>query len=453
MIKIFNTFSSKKENFKPITVKHVKMYVCGMTVYDDCHVGHARVLIVFDLIYRWFLNSGYDVTYVRNITDIDDKIIKKSNDEGCHFKELTARYIESMQEDSKVLNIIPPTFQPKATEAISSMIKMISILVEKSFAYVGNNGDVFFEISKFNNYGKLSKKNIDDLNAGSRVKVDDNKKSFGDFVLWKLSKDDEPYWDSPWGKGRPGWHIECSAMSSDILGSSFDIHGGGQDLIFPHHENEIAQSESCHDHKMANYWIHNGFVNVDDEKMSKSLGNFFTLKNVLKNYSGEIIRFFVYKSHYRSPLNYSDQNLNDAKAAVEKIYLALRPYKCIQVDLDWSKPSLNNIKDALDDDFNSPKAISIIFELISELNKSSNENLANEIYSVLKVIGLMAIPQEEFFIKSSKIDQDHIEKLVEKRMQAKKQKDYQKADELRNEIDSLGVILEDTPDGTVWRIK
>ncbi|MGA0448916.1 MAG: cysteine--tRNA ligase [Methylophilaceae bacterium] len=453
MIKIFNTFTSKKENFKPITEKHVKMYVCGMTVYDDCHVGHARVLIVFDLIYRWFLNSGYDVTYVRNITDIDDKIIKKSNDEGCHFKELTARYIESMQEDSKVLNIIPPTFQPKATEAISSMIKMISILVEKSFAYVGNNGDVFFEISKFNNYGKLSKKNIDDLNAGSRVKVDDNKKSFGDFVLWKLSKDDEPYWDSPWGKGRPGWHIECSAMSSDILGSSFDIHGGGQDLIFPHHENEIAQSESCHDHKMANYWIHNGFVNVDDEKMSKSLGNFFTLKNVLKNYSGEIIRFFVYKSHYRSPLNYSDQNLNDAKAAVEKIYLALRPYKCIQVDLDWSKPSLNNIKDALDDDFNSPKAISIIFELISELNKSSNENLANEIYSVLKVIGLMAIPQEEFFIKSSKIDQDHIEKLIEKRMQAKKQKDYQKADELRNEIDSLGVILEDTPDGTVWRIK
>ena len=453
MIKIFNTLTSKKENFKPITEKHVKMYVCGMTVYDDCHVGHARVLIVFDLIYRWFLNSGYDVTYVRNITDIDDKIIKKSNDEGCHFKELTARYIESMQEDSKVLNIIPPTFQPKATEAISSMIKMISILVEKSFAYVGNNGDVFFEISKFNNYGKLSKKNIDDLNAGSRVKVDDNKKSFGDFVLWKLSKDDEPYWDSPWGKGRPGWHIECSAMSSDILGASFDIHGGGQDLIFPHHENEIAQSESCHDHKMANYWIHNGFVNVDDEKMSKSLGNFFTLKNVLKNYSGEIIRFFVYKSHYRSPLNYSDQNLNDAKAAVEKIYLALRPYKCIQVDLDWSKPSLNNIKDALDDDFNSPKAISIIFELISELNKSSNENLANEIYSVLKVIGLMAIPQEEFFIKSSKIDQDHIEKLIEKRMQAKKQKDYQKADELRNEIDSLGVILEDTPDGTVWRIK
>jgi len=453
MIKIFNTLTSKKENFKPITEKHVKMYVCGMTVYDDCHVGHARVLIVFDLIYRWFLNSGYDVTYVRNITDIDDKIIKKSNDEGCHFKELTARYIESMQEDSKVLNIIPPTFQPKATEAISSMIKMISILVEKSFAYVGNNGDVFFEISKFNNYGKLSKKNIDDLDAGSRVKVDDNKKSFGDFVLWKLSKDDEPSWDSPWGKGRPGWHIECSAMSSDILGASFDIHGGGQDLIFPHHENEIAQSESCHDHKMANYWIHNGFVNVDDEKMSKSLGNFFTLKNVLKNYSGEIIRFFVYKSHYRSPLNYSDQNLNDAKAAVEKIYLALRPYKCIQVDLDWSKPSLNNIKDALDDDFNSPKAISIIFELISELNKSSNEDLANEIFSVLKAIGLMAIPQEEFFIKSSKIDQDHIEKLVEKRMQAKKQKDYQKADELRNEIDSLGVILEDTQDGTVWRIR
>ena len=453
MIRIFNTFTSKKENFKPITDNHVKMYVCGMTVYDDCHVGHARVLIVFDLIYRWFLNSGYDVQYVRNITDIDDKIINKSNDLGCNFNELTNKYIESMHEDSKSLNVIPPTFQPKATDAIPSMIKMINILVDKSFAYVGKNGDVFFEIAKFKDYGKLSKKNVNDLDPGSRVKIDDNKKSFGDFVLWKLSKENEPSWESPWGKGRPGWHIECSAMSSDILGESFDIHGGGQDLIFPHHENEIAQSESCHDHKMANYWIHNGFVNVDDEKMSKSLGNFFTLKNVLKEYSGEVIRFFVYKSHYRSPLNYSDQNLNDAKVAVEKIYIALRPYKCIQVDLDWSKASLSKIKDALDDDFNSPKAISIIFELINQLNKGANKDLANEIYSVLKALGLMAIPQEEFFTKSSKIDHDHIEKLIQQRAQAKVQKDYQKADELRNEIDSLGVVLEDTANGTVWRIK
>jgi len=453
MIKIFNTFTSKKEKFKPITENHVKMYVCGMTVYDDCHVGHARVLIVFDLIYRWFLNSGYDVQYVRNITDIDDKIINKSNDQDCKFNELTDRYIDSMHEDSKALSVIPPTFQPKATEAIPSMIKMISILVDKGFAYIGKNGDVFFEIAKFKDYGKLSKKNVDDLDAGSRVKIDDNKKSFGDFVLWKLSKENEPSWESPWGNGRPGWHIECSAMSSDILGESFDIHGGGQDLIFPHHENEIAQSESCHGHKMANYWIHNGFVNVDDEKMSKSLGNFFTLKNVLKKYSGEVVRFFVYKSHYRSPLNYSDQNLNDAKVAVEKIYMALRPYKCIQVDLDWSKASLSKIKDALDDDFNSPKAISIIFELINQLNKGSNNDLANEIYSVLKALGLMAIPQEEFFTKSSKIDHDHIEKLIQQRAQAKLQKDYQKADELRNEIDSLGVVLEDTASGTVWRIK
>ena len=453
MIRIFNTFTSKKENFKPITENHVKMYVCGMTVYDDCHVGHARVLIVFDLIYRWFLNSGYDVQYVRNITDIDDKIINKSNDQGCKFNELTDKYIDSMHEDSQALNVIPPTFQPKATEAISSMIKMISILVDKGFAYIGKNGDVFFEIAKFKDYGKLSKKNVDDLDAGSRVKIDDNKKSFGDFVLWKLSKENEPSWESPWGKGRPGWHIECSAMSSDILGESFDIHGGGQDLIFPHHENEIAQSESCHGHKMANYWIHNGFVNVDDEKMSKSLGNFFTLKNVLKKYSGEVIRFFVYKSHYRSPLNYSDQNLNDAKVAVEKIYIALRPYKCIQVDLDWSKVSLSKIKDALDDDFNSPKAISIIFELINQLNKGAHNDLANEIYSVLKALGLMAIPQEEFFTKSSKIDHDHIEKLIQQRAQAKLQKDYLKADELRNKIDSLGVVLEDTANGTVWRIK
>jgi cysteinyl-tRNA synthetase len=453
MIRIFNTFNSKKENFKPITANLVKMYVCGMTVYDNCHVGHARVLIVFDLIYRWFLNSGYEVQYVRNITDIDDKIISKSNDEGCDFHELTDRYIKSMHEDSRALNILPPTFQPRATEAISSMINMISILVDKGFAYIGKNGDVFFEISKFKNYGQLSKKNLHDLDAGSRVKVDDNKKDFGDFVLWKLSKEDEPSWDSPWGRGRPGWHIECSAMSSDILGDSFDIHGGGQDLIFPHHENEIAQSESCHDHKMANYWVHNGFVNVDDEKMSKSLGNFFTLKNVLKNYSGEVIRFFVYKSHYRSPLNYSDQNLNDAKAAVNRIYLALRPYKCIQVDLDWTKPSLRKFKDALDDDFNSPKAISIIFELINQLNKETNEDLANEIYSSLKVIGLMSVPQEEFFVKANDVDRDHIEKLIEDRIHAKTQKDYQRADELRSEIDSLGVILEDTPDGTVWRMK
>jgi len=453
MIRIFNTFNSKKENFKPITENLVKMYVCGMTVYDNCHVGHARVLIVFDLIYRWFLNSGYEVQYVRNITDIDDKIISKSNDEGCDFHELTDRYIKSMHEDSRALNILPPTFQPRATEAISSMINMISILVDKGFAYIGKNGDVFFEISKFKNYGQLSKKNLHDLDAGSRVKVDDNKKDFGDFVLWKLSKEDEPSWDSPWGRGRPGWHIECSAMSSDILGDSFDIHGGGQDLIFPHHENEIAQSESCHDHKMANYWVHNGFVNVDDEKMSKSLGNFFTLKNVLKNYSGEVIRFFVYKSHYRSPLNYSDQNLNDAKAAVNRIYLALRPYKCIQVDLDWTKPYLRKFKDALDDDFNSPKAISIIFELINQLNKKTNEDLANEIYSSLKVIGLMSVPQEEFFVKSNDVDRDHIEKLIEDRINAKTQKDYQRADELRSEIDSLGVILEDTPDGTVWRMK
>ena len=453
MIKIFNTLTNKKEDFRPITENHVKMYVCGMTVYDNCHVGHARVLIVFDLIYRWFLNSGYDVQYVRNITDIDDKIINKSNDQGCNFKELTDRYIESMHEDSESLNVISPTFQPKATDAIPSMIKMIGTLVDKGFAYVGKNGDVFFEIAKFKDYGKLSKKNIDDLDPGSRVKIDDNKKNFGDFVLWKLSKEDEPSWESPWGKGRPGWHIECSAMSSDILGDSFDIHGGGQDLIFPHHENEIAQSESCHDHKMANYWIHNGFVNVDEEKMSKSLGNFFTLKNVLKNYSGEVIRFFVYKSHYRSPLNYSDQNLNDAKAAVEKIYIALRPYKCYQIDLDWSKASLIKIKNALDDDFNSPKAISIIFELINQLNKGTNNDLANEIYSLLKALGLMAIPQDDFFTKSSKVDHDYIEKLIQQRAQAKLQKDYQRADDLRNEIDSLGVVLEDTANGTVWRIK
>jgi cysteinyl-tRNA synthetase len=453
MIKIYNSYTGKKEAFHSIVPNQVSMYVCGMTVYDDCHVGHARVMIVFDLIYRWLMESGYSVTYIRNITDIDDKILNKANASQCHFSEITAKYIQSMVDDAVELNILDPSHQPKATESIDEMIEMIKDLESKGVAYVGDNGDVFFDISKFPDYGNLSKKNLDDLNAGSRVELDQNKKNPFDFVLWKKTKNNEPCWPSPWGDGRPGWHIECSAMSTKYLGKSFDIHGGGQDLIFPHHENEIAQSESCHEQKMANYWIHNGFVKVDDEKMSKSLGNFFTLKTVLKDYNGEILRFFILRSHYRSPLNYSNKNLEDAKSAVKKIYIALRNYSCKEVKLDWDKPYLAEFRNAMDDDFNSPKAIAIIFELLNTLNKKIDNLLANEIFTLLKKIGLMSIASDKFLMDSLEIDATLVERLIDDRNQAKINKDYQIADQIRKQIESYGVLLEDTPQGTVWRKK
>ncbi|MDA1035061.1 MAG: cysteine--tRNA ligase [Proteobacteria bacterium] len=453
MIKIFNSYTGKKEIFHSIVPKQVSMYVCGMTVYDDCHVGHARVMIVFDLIYRWLMESGYSVTYIRNITDIDDKILNKANISHCHFSEITAKYIQSMVDDAVELNILEPSHQPKATESIDEMIEMIKDLKSKGIAYVGDNGDIFFDISKFPDYGYLSKKNLDDLNAGSRVELDQNKKNPFDFVLWKKTKNNEPCWPSPWGDGRPGWHIECSAMSTKYLGKSFDIHGGGQDLIFPHHENEIAQSESCHDQKMANYWIHNGFVKVDDEKMSKSLGNFFTLKTVLKDYNGEILRFFILRSHYRSPLNYSNKNLEDAESAIKKIYIALRNYPCKEVELDWDKPYLAEFRNAMDDDFNSPKAIAIIFELLNTLNKKIDNLLANEIFTLLKKIGLMSIASDKFLMDSLEIDATLVEQLIDDRNQAKINKDYQTADQIRKQIESYGALLEDTPQGTVWRKK
>ncbi len=453
MIKFFNSYTGKKEIFHSIVPKQVSMYVCGMTVYDDCHVGHARVMIIFDLIYRWLMESGYSVTYIRNITDIDDKILNKANKSQCHFSEITAKYIQSMVDDAVELNILDPSHQPKATESIDEMIEMIKDLESKGVAYVGDNGDVFFDISKFPDYGNLSKKNLDDLNAGSRVELDQNKKNPFDFVLWKKTKNNEPCWPSPWGDGRPGWHIECSAMSTKYLGKSFDIHGGGQDLIFPHHENEIAQSESCHEQKMANYWIHNGFVKVDDEKMSKSLSNFFTLKTVLKDYNGEILRFFILRSHYRSPLNYSNKNLEDAKSAVKKIYIALRNYSCKEVKLDWDKPYLAEFRNAMDDDFNSPKAIAIIFELLNTLNKKIDNLLANEIFTLLKKIGLMSIASDKFLMDSLEIDATLVEQLIDDRNQAKINKDYQIADQIRKQIESYGVLLEDTPQGTVWRKK
>jgi len=393
------------------------------------------------------------VNYVRNITDIDDKIIAKAKDANVDFSVITQEFIQSMNEDSSELNILPPKKQPKATESIEEMIQMISNLIAEEYAYIGRNGDVFFHISKFKEYGKLSKKTLEDLDPGSRVGLDENKINPLDFVLWKLSKPGEPSWKSPWGEGRPGWHIECSAMSTKYLGKSFDIHGGGQDLIFPHHENEIAQSECCNHQKMANYWVHNGFVNVDNEKMSKSLGNFFTIKKILEQFNGEVIRFFILKSHYRSPLNYSDTNLVDAENSLKKIYISLRDYNCIEIAIDWNKPYLHNFKAALDDDFNSPKALAVIFELINKLNKNKDQVLANEIFTILKKIGLLKFTPEEFLKNPINLDVNKIEELIKLRQQAKINKNFSQADQIRSEIESLGVVIEDSPGGTSWRKK
>jgi cysteinyl-tRNA synthetase len=453
MIQIYNTLTRQKEVFKPLKKNEVNMYVCGMTVYDHCHLGHARALIVFDLIYRWLLDAGLQVNYVRNITDIDDKIIAKAKDANVNFSVITQEFIQSMNEDSSELNILPPKKQPKATESIEEMIQMISNLIAEEYAYIGRNGDVFFHISKFKEYGKLSKKTLEDLDPGSRVGLDENKINPLDFVLWKLSKPGEPSWKSPWGEGRPGWHIECSAMSTKYLGKSFDIHGGGQDLIFPHHENEIAQSECCNHQKMANYWVHNGFVNVDNEKMSKSLGNFFTIKKILEQFNGEVIRFFILKSHYRSPLNYSDTNLVDAENSLKKIYISLRDYNCIEIAIDWNKPYLHNFKAALDDDFNSPKALAVIFELINKLNKNKDQVLANEIFTILKKIGLLKFTPEEFLKNPINLDVTKIEELIKLRQQAKINKNFSQADQIRSEIESLGVVIEDSLGGTSWRKK
>jgi cysteinyl-tRNA synthetase len=453
MIKLYNNLTRKKEEFLPIHPGKVGMYVCGMTVYDFCHLGHARVLIFFDFLYRWLMVNGLEVNYVRNITDIDDKIINKARSESLSIEDLTSRYIQEMNKDSDYLGILKPNLQPKATSNINEMIEMIQTLEKKGFAYQASNKDVFFEVRKFKDYGRLSNKNLDDLILGARVENNPSKKNPEDFVLWKYSDDNEIGWDSPWGKGRPGWHIECSAMSNKFLGKHFDIHGGGQDLIFPHHENEIAQSESCNDSKMANYWIHNGFVNVDSEKMSKSLNNFFTIRELSKNYKSDVIRFFILKSHYRSPLNFTNENLEDSKSAIYKIFNALRKYQLEEVELDWSREQLDLFMNALNDDLNTPLAFSILFEMINQLNKSENSKLANEIYSILLKMGFLQHGIEEYFSLDQDIDVNLIEDLISKRAQAKIDKNYELADKIRIELDDMGIILEDGPSMTTWKIK
>jgi cysteinyl-tRNA synthetase len=460
MLKIYNTLTRKKEVFKPRVAGKVGMYVCGMTVYDYCHIGHARVMVVFDTVARYFRYLGYDLTYVRNITDIDDKIIQRANENGEAFSELTERFIIAMHEDECALSVLPPDIEPKATQSIPDIIAMIEVLIANGLAYIGSNGDVFYAVTKFKNYGELSGKNLDDLQAGERVDIDQAKHNPLDFVLWKMAKAGEPAWQSPWGLGRPGWHIECSAMSTCCLGNHFDIHGGGMDLQFPHHENEIAQSEGATGEKFVNLWMHNGFVRINEEKMSKSLGNFFTVREVLKQYKPEIIRFFILSSHYRSPLNYSDEQLNDAGTALKRLYTALRGCDGLNAAIDANYKA--RFEQAMNDDFTTPVALSILFDLARELNraKEGNQEKTHLLAATLKYLGgLLGILQDdpESFLKSGVFDSEDltdafIEQQIQARLDAKKAKNWALADQIRDELKRQGVILEDAPNGTTsWR--
>jgi len=404
MLKIYNTYTNKKEEFIPIVPGKVSMYVCGMTVYDLCHLGHARVLVVFDMITRYFASQGYDVTYIRNITDIDDKIIKRANEKGEDFNDLTNRFITAMHEDAKALGVLPPDEEPRATASMDDIVNMIKVLEEKGFAYAAENGDVYYDVSKFEGYGQLSGKKTEDLRAGERVAIDKFKDDPLDFVLWKAAKPEEPYWDSPWGQGRPGWHIECSAMSTCCLGNTFDIHGGGQDLQFPHHENEIAQSEAATGEKFVNLWMHNGFVRIDDEKMSKSLGNFFTVREILERYKAEDIRYFILASHYRSPLNYSDQMLDSAGAALTRLYNALRDINITEMDAGADE-YVQRFEAAMNEDFNTAEAIAVLFDIASHINKLKAIELekASALATTLKHLGsILGLLQEnpESYLKS-----------------------------------------------------
>ena len=458
MLKIYNTLAREKQVFTPIIAGKVSMYVCGMTVYDYCHLGHARVMVAFDMVNRWLRTSGYEVTYVRNITDIDDKIIKRAQENNETIAQLTQRFIDAMDEDSAKLGVVRPTLEPRATEFVDGMITMISLLIEKGYAYAASNGDVFYAVNNFADYGKLSGKSLVDLRAGERVEVDLHKKDAMDFVLWKSAKLGEPSWESPWGKGRPGWHIECSAMSAHYLGQHFDIHGGGQDLQFPHHENEIAQSEAAHSHdgelcQMVNYWMHNGFVRVDDEKMSKSLGNFFTIRTVLEQYDAEVVRFFILRAHYRSPLNYSDQHLDDAKLALTRLYTALRGVETTDEAVDWQLAPAANFKTAMDDDFNTPLAFAVLFDLASELNKTKSAVTGSLLKNLAAVVGLLQRDPDTFL--QGEIEQVcqslDVDALIVQRNLAKQSKNFTEADSIRKTLAEAGIVLEDSPQGTTWR--
>lgn len=459
MLKIYNSLSNKKEDFTPIDEGKIRMYVCGMTVYDYCHLGHARVMVAFDVVYRYLHSIGYDVTYVRNITDIDDKIIARANENGEPFLDLVNRFIEAMHEDEKSLGIKAPTHEPRATNNMPEILTMISTLVDKGYAYQGTSGDVYYDVSKFESYGKLSGRNTDDLRSGERIAVVDDKDDPLDFVLWKTAKPDEPYWDSPWGKGRPGWHIECSAMSTTLLGNNFDIHGGGHDLQFPHHENEIAQSEACTGETFANYWMHNGFIRIDEEKMSKSLGNFFTIRDVLAQYKAEDIRYFMLTSQYRSPLNYSTKSLDSAHASLTRLYTAVRGLP--EVEASNLPEYEERFHTAMQDDFNTPEALAVLFELAKEVNqaKQDDKNKAASIAALIKKLaqplGLLEQESEVWFKSDNKtadgLSDDEIDDLIERRKQARTDKNWAEADRLRDVLNTHKIIIEDSSGGSTWR--
>ncbi|KTC90024.1 cysteine--tRNA ligase [Fluoribacter dumoffii] len=451
MLHLFNSLTRKKEPFVSISPGKIGIYVCGITVYDHCHIGHARSMVSFDVIVRYLRSQGYDVKYVRNITDIDDKIIARAHERAIPIDDLTAQYIAAMNEDTKALNILPPDVEPRATEHIESIIRLIERLLEKGNAYLSDNGDVCYQVDSFADYGKLSHKDLEGLVAGARVEVVKEKRSPLDFVLWKKAKQGEPSWPSPWGEGRPGWHIECSAMAMGELGEQFDIHGGGLDLQFPHHENEIAQSEAATEKPFANYWLHVGMLQVNNEKMSKSLGNFYTIADVLAKHHPEVVRYFLLSSHYRSSLNYSEENLLNSRKALARLYQALKDSQVIpdgEMDNHW----ISEFNQAMNDDFNTPVALSVLFQLSHEINKSRSVILAN---TLKYLAGIMGILQEDpaSFLQSGFAEEDktEIEELIAERLQARADKNWGRADQIRADLLKRGIELEDGPNGTTWR--
>ncbi len=462
-MRIFNSLTRAKEQLVPLEAGHVRMYVCGMTVYDYCHLGHARVMVVFDMVQRWLRATGLRVTYVRNITDIDDKIIRRAVENKETIGALTARFIQFMNEDAAALGVQPPDHEPRATAYVPQMLALIGALEARGLAYRAPDGDVNYSVRSFSGYGRLSGKSLDDLRAGERVDIDTNKRDPLDFVLWKRAKEGEPSWDSAFGPGRPGWHIECSAMSSSLLGSHFDIHGGGADLQFPHHENEIAQSEGASGARFVDMWMHNGFVRVDDEKMSKSLGNFFTIREVLKQYQAEVVRYFILRAHYRSPLNYSDTHLDEARNGLDRLYTALKGVDAAPGAIDWSDPSAIRFKASMEDDFNTPEAIAVLFDLAGEVNRSGSIAKARLLRALGGVLGLLQSDATAYLQR----DAGHttangssspaglmppaIEALIARRNDARKAKDFAGADAIRKQLQDAGIVLEDSAGVTTWR--
>ena len=452
-LRIHNTLTRALEPFSPLEPGHVRMYVCGMTVYDLCHLGHARSMVAFDVVQRWLKASGFRVTYVRNVTDIDDKIIKRALENGETIRALTDRMVEALHQDADALGIERPTLEPRAMDFVPQMLAMINTLQNKGLAYQASNGDMNFAVRKFPGYGQLSGKSLDQLQAGERVAVDDGKQDPLDFVLWKSAKPTEPEdakWQSSYGVGRPGWHIECSAMGCELLGESFDIHGGGADLQFPHHENEIAQSQGASGKPMAQVWMHNGFINIDNEKMSKSLGNFFTIRDVLKVFEAETIRFFVVRSHYRSPLNYSDVHLNDARGALKRLYTALSLVKPDDVAIDWSNPFAQRFQAAMNEDFGTPEAVAVLFDLASEVNRSMSSQMAGLLKALGGALGLLQDDPQRFLQAGSDVDEAAIQAHIAARAAAKASKNFAEADRIRQELTAMGIVLKDSPTGTTW---